>query len=144
MTCSRRAARAAARLLPLAMLAALAALAGCDLFSGGDSAIRLPVSALDAPATVARGAALDVVVTVVLTNGCRSFDRLEATRAGATVTIEAWGRDVSGPGVVCTLDVRYEPHPVRIAPPLPDSLRVVAPQPDRTSGGELTRVVRVQ
>ena len=101
-----------------AIVAVGALAAGCSTGGVFERAreVVLPISALEAPATVAPDAAIVGTVTVV-SGGCRSFDRVDLQRSGSEVVVVARGRDVGGPGVACTADVRMEPRPFRVDPP---------------------------
>ena len=104
-----------------------------------DRAVLLPISEIDAPASILEGETLVVRLTVVF-GGCRSFERLETTCAAARVTFKARGLDSSGPDISCTADVRTQVVESRIEPPLTDPVTLVAVQPDES---EITRTVRV-
>ena len=124
---------------PTALLALGFAVSGCDSVLAPVRAVLLQISEIDAPASITQGATLVVRLTVVF-GGCRSFERLETTRAAARVTFKAHGRDSSGPRVSCTADVRTQVVESRIEPPLTDPVTLVALQPDAS---ETTRTVRI-
>jgi len=122
-----------------ALLALGFAVSGCDSVVAPVRAVLLPISEIDAPASITQGETLVVRLTVVF-GGCRSFERLETTRAAGHVTFKAHGLDSSGPDVSCTADVRTQIVESRIEPPLTDPVTLVALQPDAS---ETTRTVRV-
>lgn len=122
------------------LVAVLLALGACRSPFGAERAILLPVRDLVVPEHVAANAELEVTLTVV-TGGCRSFDRIEANRSADRLTLIPWGRDASGPGVMCTGDIRYEEKTYRTGPVSSDPFTVVVRQP---GGTELVRQVRVR
>jgi len=127
--------------VPIRLTAVVACLlAGCGDPLGTGRDVVLGISELDVPAEAPPGTAVVVKATVV-TGGCLSFTKLEATRTAARVTLVARGRDASGPNVSCPADIRYTVHEYRAEPPLSDPFTVVAKQPD---GTETTKVVRVR
>lgn len=113
--------------------------AGCQWPSDPGRAITLPITTLDAPATVNAADGLIVRVTVQ-SGGCRVLQAVEARRAPGRVTLTARGHDSSGPRVNCTADIRTDVREIRVDPPLGDPFIVGARQPD---GSETTRVIRV-
>jgi hypothetical protein len=125
----------------LAAATTLGALAACDGLFERERAVLLPVQTLAAPATFTPGEAFTVTATVV-SGGCRSFERLDGARAGDRLTLLARGREVSGPGVVCPADIRYEPRTFTVQPPFGDSIVVTAAQPADLA--PVTRVVRAR
>ena len=114
-------------------------LCGCESTLAPTRAVLLPISEIDAPASVAPGETILVRLTVVF-GGCRSFERMETTRSASRVTYKARGLDRTGPDVLCTGDIRTEIVESRIEPPLTDPVTLVAVQPD---ADETTRTVRV-
>jgi hypothetical protein len=125
-------------LLPLAGAVLLAAGAACRAVLEPGSRVALGVTDIQAPATFEAGRPFTVTLTVV-TGGCRSFVRFDASRTPDRLTLRAVGRDRSGPGVECPTDVRYEPRDYTAQPPFADSVVVVAEQPELIL---LSRVVR--
>ena len=115
-------------------------LGGCRDPVGTSRAVVLGISELDVPVEAPPGTAVLVKATVV-TGGCLSFTKLEATRTAGRVTLIARGRDASGPNVSCPADIRYTVHEYRAEPPLLDPFAVVAKQPDGTT---TTKVVRIR
>jgi hypothetical protein len=103
-------------LLEMAVVRLVAVPLACNPFAP-DQSIILEVSQLDAPASVAANAPLSVVLTVV-TGGCRRFDRIEARRDASSATLTAWGTDgsIGRKDVLCTSDIRYEPHTYQFNP----------------------------
>ena len=90
----------------LTALTVAAVLSGCDSV-GPPELIVLPITRLDAPATVAQGATLVTQLTVQ-SGGCDDFDRLHVTREAGQVTITAIGLDRSRPDALCTADIRVQ------------------------------------
>lgn len=116
------------------------ALAACWNPFSSDRAVTLPVQDVAMPQELARDAELTVTLNVV-TGGCRYFERIDARRSAESLTLVARGRDASGPGVMCTTDIRYEEQVYRAGPVSGDSLTVVVRQP---RGDDLVRRVRVR
>ena len=114
--------------LPLVAAVTLGALAACDGLFERERDVLLPVQSIAAPATFTPGEAFTVTATVV-SGGCRSFERLDGAREGDRITLLARGREVSGPGVACPADIRYEPRTFTVRPPFGDSIVVTAAQP---------------
>jgi hypothetical protein len=101
--------------------------------------IALPITAVEAPASVNVGDAPVVRVTVQ-SGGCKRFEKLNAVRTPERVTIAARGTDSSGPRVSCPGDIRSDVVEYRAQPLLVDPFTVVAKQPD---GSETIRTIRV-
>ena len=120
------------------MIAIVAGLTGCDSF-GPERIVVLPISELTAPATIVEGTTLVAQVTVQF-GGCRSFERIETTRATGKLTFRAIGRDGSGPNVNCPDDIRTQTVELRTDGPFTDPFVVVGVQP---SGDEIRRTVRL-
>ena len=95
----------------------LSSVSGCRSIFGSDKAVILHVTELNAPATIAPGSSISVVLTVQ-TGGCRRFDYIDTDKSQAGANITVWGRD-SGAGrdVACPTDIRVEPHTVVFDPP---------------------------
>ena len=123
----------------IAVLAVAVTLSGCDDSLAPSRVVILPITRLDAPASVDPAGTLVGQVTVE-SGGCRRFDRLQTTRASGRVTIRAIGRDASGPDVLCTGDIQYTVVEYRADGPFTDPFLVVGIQPD---GEEMRRLVRV-
>jgi hypothetical protein len=122
----------------IALCALTAALAGCDAL-GPDREILLPITRLDAPASVEPSGTLVAQITVQF-GGCRSFDRLVTTRAADRVTIRAIGHDGSSRKVSCPGDIREQTVEYRANGPFTDPFLVIGIQPD---GEETRRTVRL-
>jgi hypothetical protein len=119
---------------------ALVLFTNCEVALGPGREVILVITNVEAPAEIAPGSVLTVRVTVE-SGGCRRFDRVVATQANDRVTIVAHGHDTSGPGVLCTGDIRHTERVVQLEPPFTDPFTVVARQP---SGPPTTLVVRVR
>lgn len=130
-----------ARLAALAVLA-LAAAAGCDddPLSPDGREVRLAVTDLTAPAAFTGTTPIPVALTVNV-GGCLSFRRIEQARSGDQVTLRAVGRDVSGPGVACSTELRQERHETAVSPPAGDVLTLAVEGAER---GPLTATLRRQ
>lgn len=91
-----------------------------------DQSVVLGVSELSAPASVSPGNRFSVVLTVQ-TGGCLKFDRIvEELRDASGATLTAWGTDGSKGrnDVVCTGEVRFEPHSYELSPPFSNPFRI--------------------
>lgn len=113
---------------------------GCRSLVGSDRDVTLPIIDLVVPESASANAPFTVTLTVV-SGGCLRFDRLIATRAPGVVALQARGKDSSGPGIVCTADLRYDPQTYQVAPPFSNPFSVTTVQPDGTL---TTRTVRIQ
>jgi hypothetical protein len=131
---------AAPRLAAILAIGLTCALAACGDPLGTSRDVILGISELEVPAEAPANTAVVVRATVV-TGGCLTFTKLEATRITGRVTLVARGRDASGPNVACPADIRYTVHEYRAEPPLSDPFTVVAKQPD---GTETAKVVRIR
>lgn len=114
--------------------------AGCNNPFAPGRSIILPVTRIEAPATVASGAGFQVRFTVQ-SGGCKSFVRGETTKSNTTFTFVARGRDTSGPNIMCPADIRSDLVVETVTPPISDPFTIVATQPD---GSSTTMEVRVQ
>lgn len=117
--------------------------AGCDNpFSSPDQSVELGVRTIDAPTTVATGTAITIVLTVE-TGGCLSFDHFDVNRDASGAFMTVWGRDAAKgrKGIVCTSDVRYEPHSYEFSPPFANSFTI---QVARGRLSPLQAIVQVQ
>src|ERR1700686_4683892 len=85
-----------------AMLAGLGACSDSEAPATQDPLIhQIPVVKLDAPATVAPGASVDVVLTVEV-GGCVGFDHIAEVRSGSQINLAAWGKSfVPPPNAAC-------------------------------------------
>jgi hypothetical protein len=102
--------------LVVAVLVALPV--GCSNPVAPDQRVILDVTKLDAPATIAAGTPLTVVLAVT-TGGCRTFDHIEVVRTSSGASLFAWGTDVSvgRVGIACPADIRIELHSYTFDPP---------------------------
>jgi hypothetical protein len=129
-------------LLVMVAVVAGASTGGCrNPFSPSRSVI-LNVSEISAPASVAAGAPISVVLTV-MTGGCVSFDHIETHSDASGASITAWGDDTSGgsKNVACPQDIRYEQHSLRFDPPFASTFNVWV---NRGRLSPLTATVQVQ
>ena len=129
----------------LAVAAVVTVLMGCTDSAGTKEPTelkRLPVSKLEAPATVSAGASVDVVLTVGR-GACEAFDHVSEVRDNSQITLAAWGRDLAiPPGAACPDILIEEPHTYRLDPPFPARFTIVV-QPIHF-GPLLSREVQVQ
>jgi hypothetical protein len=93
-------------------------ISGCSGIFGADQSVILQVSEIDAPATIAPGSPLSVVLKVT-TGGCLRFDRIEMTRVASGANVTVWGDDssIGRNDIVCTSDIRTESHTMVFNPP---------------------------
>jgi hypothetical protein len=104
--------------------------------------VRIGVDKLEAPATVAPGAPVDVVLNVEV-GGCTSFDHITAVRDRSRISLSAWGRVFTPPNNGYCMDyLRIEPRTIRLEPPFPTKFTIIV-QPI-AFGVLLTRDVTVQ
>jgi hypothetical protein len=104
--------------------------------------VQIGVNRLDAPATVALGAPIDVVLNVEI-GGCTSFDHITAVRGGSEINLSAWGKVFTPPNNgFCMAYLLHEQHSIRLEPPFPTKFTIIV-QPI-TFGVLLTRDVTVQ
>lgn len=115
-------------------LSSVIAAAGCSSVEP-DGSVILSVTRIDAPATVSASASFTVTLTVE-TGGCRSFDRLAIEKFTSGVRIVPWGTELTSDnkGIMCPTKI-YEPHSIRIDPPLSNPFQVYVAQ------GQLAPVV---
>ena len=102
--------------------------------------IRLEIESIETPEFIDPGEPL-TIKAVVITGGCKRFERLVATREGQRISLAAWGEDSSGGFGACTTDIRFEPHDYVVTGPFSGPLTVVAHQRD---GVPLERIVRIR
>jgi hypothetical protein len=113
-------------LLGVAAFALAGSVGGCRAIFGPDQSVVLNVEKIEVPATIASGAAFTAVFTVT-TGGCLNFDRFEIrNRSASMVSVTAWGEDTSigRDDVLCTADVRSEPHSVTFHPPFASTFTI--------------------
>ncbi len=125
----------------IAVVGLVAVPIACNPFAP-DQSVVLSVTQLDAPATIAAGSPLTVVLTVT-TGGCTGFDRIEALRGATGASITVWGRDASvgRSDLICPAILRNEPHSFTFDPPFQGSFTV---QVQRGRLDPLTATVQVQ
>jgi hypothetical protein len=104
---------------------ALLCLAGCRLITGDDTAWRRRVGVigtggdqaapevLQAPAEATAGVPFAVTVTT-FGGGCIRSDGVEGRYAGLVVELTPYDIYHEGPGVVCTLELRFMPRKVSV------------------------------
>lgn len=119
----------------------IAGLGACNPFAP-DQSVVLDVESLDAPATIATGASLTVVLTVT-TGGCIVFDHITALRGTSGAQLVAIGRNTAKgrPNVSCPTDIRTDPHSYTLNPPFDSPFTVTV---DRGGLSPLTATVVVQ
>lgn len=107
-----------------------------------DQSFVFNVSKIDAPARIAPGASLSVVLTAV-SGGCARFDRIETHRSASGANITVWGVNpaIGNPGMACTADIRNEPHTVTFDPPFASTFTISVNRPQQNP---LTATVQVQ
>ena len=98
---------------------------------------------LNAPATVAAGSSLTVVLTVY-TGSCLHFDHIDESRRGTTITLAPFGIDQVDlpPNTACTTELRLEVHSYQLDPPFPQQFDVVVPA--SRFGASVSHTVTVQ
>ena len=128
-------------LLMGAAVVAVITVGGCNPFAP-DQSVVLDVESLDAPATIAPGASLTVVLTVT-TGGCIVFDHITALRGTSGAQLVAIGRNTAKgrPNVSCPTDIRTDPHSYTLNPPFDSPFTVTV---DRGGLSPLTATVVVQ
>ncbi len=114
--------------------------AACTNPLSSHRSVTLPITDLVVPESASASVPFTVRLTVV-SGGCKRFERLVATRRPGELSLEARGRDSSGPNVLCTADIRKDPQTYEVTPPFSNPFTVSAVQPD---GSSVTRTVRVQ
>lgn len=123
----------------VALATTLALYFRCTVGTGLDSGCVLAITKVDAPAQIGPGDAFYVTVIVEYGGWC-SYESVVVTRTTGSVTIDARGRDDSGPGVRRS-DIRQQSVDVRLDPPFQDPFSIIANQP---TGPPTTRLVRVR
>jgi|SRR6266853_5331135 len=132
--------------LAIALAVIVAGLGACSDSAGpgrqNPEIVQIGVDKLDAPATVAPDAPLDVVLNVEV-GGCTSFDHITAVRSGSQINLSAWGKVFTPPNNGYCMDyLLHESHTIRLEPPFPTKFTLIV-QPI-TFGVLLTRDVQVQ
>lgn len=121
---------------------ALVLIAACgSIFGPNERSVVLPITRIQAPATVVPGSSFSVTFTFEMTNGCIDFDRLESTKTGAALVVTARGTMPARKDISCTQDVRSGTVVEVVTPPTTDPFSVIATQPD---GTETTVQVRIR
>ena len=112
----------------LFVLAIAASTLACNLVDPDQSTI-LPVTKLDAPATVSATAPFSVTLTI-RTGGCTSFDRIDVQRMDRGVRIVPWGSDatIGHKNVSCPTYIVENPHTVQLDPPFPNPFYISVEQ----------------
>jgi hypothetical protein len=107
-----------------------------------DQSFVFNVSKIDAPASIAPGTSLSVVLTAV-SGGCARFDHIETQRNASGASITVWGVNpaIGNPEMACTADIRNEPHTVSFDPPFATTFTVSVNRPQLAP---LTATVRIQ
>jgi hypothetical protein len=101
----------------------------------------LGVSKLEAPATIAVGSTLTIVMTVE-TGGCVSFDHIDVSRDASGAILTAWGVDISNRrGTTCPAILVETPHSYDFKPPFQSQFTI---QVQRGRLSPLTATVQVQ
>lgn len=96
----------------------------CNPFDANQSII-LEVTNLDAPATIAAGSQLTVVLTVTA-GGCLTFDRIAVQRVESGAVMAALGRDASrgNSDITCPDILLSETHSYTFDPPIPSPFTI--------------------
>ena len=107
-----------------------------------DQSFIFHVSKIDAPASIAPGASLSVVLTAV-SGGCARFDRIETQRNASGASVTLWGVNpaIGNPGMPCTMDIRSERHTLTFDPPFASTFTISVNRPQLNP---LTATVQVQ
>jgi hypothetical protein len=107
-----------------------------------DQSVVLIVTKLEAPATIAAGSPLTVVLTVI-TGGCKTFDRIDVEREAYAVALTPWGTDAAAgnKNISCPADIVETPHSIRLDPPFQSPFMVFVPRVDMDP---LTATVQIQ
>jgi hypothetical protein len=111
------------------IVVALAGLAACNPFAP-DQSVVLQVENLDAPATIAPGAQLTVVLTVT-TGGCTIFDHIAVLRGPSGAQLAAIGLNTAKgkTNYSCPADIRSDPHSYTLDPPFQSPFTVQVNRP---------------
>ena len=127
--------------LGIAVVALAAGPLACNPFAP-DQSVVLGVTKLEAPATIAAGSPLTVVLTIT-TNGCETFDRIHVERDASAVSLTPFGTDASKgeKNVTCLQIIRATPHSIRLDPPFQSPFMVLVP---RVGQEALTATVQIQ
>jgi hypothetical protein len=98
---------------------------------------------LSAPATVAAGSSLTVLLKVY-TGSCLHFDHINESRRGTTITLAPFGIEQVDlpPNTACTSVLMLEEHSYQLDPPFPQQFDVVVPA--SLFGASVRQAVTVQ
>jgi hypothetical protein len=101
----------------------------CNPFAP-DQSVVLQVENLDAPATIAPGAQLTVVLTVI-TGGCTVFDHIAVLRGTSGVQLVAMGLNTAKgkTNYSCPAYIRSDPHSYTLDPPFQSPFTVQVNRP---------------
>ena len=104
--------------------------------------VLLAVTKLDAPTTAVATEPFTVTLTLV-TGGCTTFNRIDVQRFDQGVRLIPLGTNssVRHEDVVCTQDLKEEPHDVQIDPPFTNPYTVYVEQGSQPA---VTATVQVQ
>ena len=123
------------------VVVAVVAVSACNPFAP-DQSVLLGVSKLEAPATIAAGSPLTVVLTVT-TGGCKTFDRIAVERDASAVSLTPWGTDgaIGKKNILCPANIIDTPHSIRLDPPFQSPFVILVP---REGLDPLTATVQIQ
>ena len=123
------------------VVVAVVAVGACNPFAP-DQSVLLGVSKLEAPATIAAGSPLTVVLTVT-TGGCKTFDRIAVERDASAVSLTPWGTDgaIGKKNIMCPANIIDTPHSIRLDPPFQSPFMILVP---RVGMDPLTATVQIQ
>jgi hypothetical protein len=123
------------------VVVSVVAVGACNPFAP-DQSVVLGVTKLEAPATIAAGSPLTVVLTVT-TGGCKTFDRIDIEREAYAAARTPWGTDgaIGKKDVSCTADILATPHSIQLAPPFGSPFMVMVP---RVGADPLIATVQIQ
>ncbi|PYO07483.1 MAG: hypothetical protein DMD30_10940 [Gemmatimonadetes bacterium] len=110
------------------VVVAVVAAGACNPFAP-DQSVVLDVTKLEAPATIAAGSPLTVVLTVT-TGGCKTFDHIAVERETYAAALTPWGTDgaIGKKDVSCPTDIRETPHSIQLEPPFGSPFLVLVPR----------------
>lgn len=112
-------------LLGVATVALIGALGGCRDGLKPQVPVILPVSQIEAPASIAAGEPLSV--TLIVNIACNNFERYEIHRSASGASIIVWGSNATSvlgyEDVQCTR-VFFERHTITFDPPFASTFTV--------------------
>ena len=125
----------------IVVVALVAVPLACNPFAP-DQSVVLEVESLDAPATIAPGAQLTVVLTVT-TGGCTVFDHIAVLRGTSGAQLAAIGVNTAKgkTNYSCPAYIRSDPHSYSLDPPFQSPFMVLVP---RVGMDPLTATVQIQ